>query len=223
MAGKIGLLQTNLNYCARAQYLFIHTLAQERFGIGIAAEPYRVPPNHLCWAADADGSVAITWRFEVGSPPCTKIGDGRAHVAVEWGPLWVVACYIPPSVDRGRFGDILNEISILVQRKLPEPIIVAGDLNAKSASWGSRRPNWRGAVLDDWAAVLGLCIINRGTSSTLVRPQGESIVDLTWTSPSAADRIDGWRVMEQETLSDHLYIRMGVDIIQRGGAEPLPG
>lgn len=149
-------------------------------------------------------------------PPCIRVGSGRAYTAVEWGPLWVVGCYIPPSVDSATFGDILDEISLIVQRRLPEPIVVAGDFNAKSAHWGSRRTDHKGRVLEDWAAVLGLCIANQGSSSTLVRPQGESIIDLTWASPSAADRISDWRVMDEETLSDHLYIRMKVDITRRG-------
>lgn len=75
---KIGLLQTNLNHCARAQDLFTHALAEEKCGIGIAAEPYKVPPNHPCWAADDNGSVAITWRQELGSPHAPKLEQGGA-------------------------------------------------------------------------------------------------------------------------------------------------
>ncbi|KMQ88117.1 reverse transcriptase, partial [Lasius niger] len=77
---------------------------------------------------------------------------------------------------------------MLLQRRLPEPIIIAGDFNAHSRHWGPRRTNHKGRVLEDRAAVLGLCILNIGTSSTLVRPQGESIDNLTWASPFAADR-----------------------------------
>lgn len=134
----------------------------------------------------------------------------------------MVGCYIPPSVSPGQFEDILDEISIIVQRRLPEPLIVAGDFNAKNRLWSSRLTDRRGRVLEDWAAVLGLVLINQGSSSTLVRPQGESIIDLTWASPSAADRIDNWRVMSQETLSDHLYIRMRVDVTRRGVLNSRP-
>lgn len=97
MTKKIGLLQANLNHCSRAQDLYLHTLAQWKCGIGIAAEPYRVPPDHPCWASNDTGSVAITWRRETDSPPCIRVGSGRAYTAVEWGPLWVVGCYIPPA------------------------------------------------------------------------------------------------------------------------------
>lgn len=132
VAQNIGLLQRNLNHCARAQDLFLHTLAQCRCGIGIVAEPYRVRPSNPCWATNNTGSVAITWRREDGSPPCKKVGEGRACTVVEWGPLWVIGVYLPPSVDSAIFGDLLDEIAILVQGRLPDPIVVAGDFNAKA-------------------------------------------------------------------------------------------
>lgn len=89
------------------------------------------------------------------------------------------------------------------------PVLVAGDFNAKSALWGSLRPDRRSEVFTEWAAELGLCIMNTGTRSTCVRPQGESIVDLTWADPSAACLIRDWRVVtDTESLSDHRYIEM---------------
>ncbi|XP_072759890.1 uncharacterized protein [Anoplolepis gracilipes] len=191
---KIDLLQSNLNHCARAQDLFLHTLTQYKCGVGIAADLHRISPNHPCWARDDQGSIAITWKEEVGSSSCIKIGAGRHHVAVEWGPVWMVGCYIPPSIrDLTRFGDVLDEIAVLVQRRLSEPIIVAGDFNVWNRLWGFRHTNGNGRVMKDWAAVLTLVLINQGSNSTLVRPQRESIVDLTWASPSAADRIANWR------------------------------
>ena len=59
----------------------------------------------------------------------------------------------------------------------------------------------------EWAAELDLHLLNRGNQSTCVRWQGESIVDLSWASLSAARRVQQWRVaVETESLSDHLYI-----------------
>lgn len=80
---KVGLFQSNLNHCRRAQDLFIQTLMEWRCGIGIATEPYKVPEGHPCWSGDEIGSVAITWMNVEGSLPCTNIGKGRIYVAVE--------------------------------------------------------------------------------------------------------------------------------------------
>ncbi|KAL6416661.1 hypothetical protein ACFW04_013267 [Cataglyphis niger] len=49
--------------------------------------------------------------------------------------------------------------------------------------------------------------MNQGDKPTCVRPQGSSIVDLTWTSPDLIRFVRNWRVEgEVESLSDHLYI-----------------
>lgn len=94
----VGLLQANLNHARAAQDLFVHTLMERGCGLGIAAEPYRVPSDNPCWATNAGNSVAITWKREKNSPPCQKIGEGRGFVVVEWGPILVIGCYIPPSL-----------------------------------------------------------------------------------------------------------------------------
>ncbi|XP_011875263.1 PREDICTED: uncharacterized protein LOC105566123, partial [Vollenhovia emeryi] len=50
-------------------------------------------------------------------------------------------------------------------------------------------------------------LVNEGRTPTCVRTQGESIVDITWATPSAMRLITRWRVEEGiETLSDHRYI-----------------
>jgi len=55
----------------------------------------------------------------------------------------------------------------------------------------------------------GLALINRGSISTCVRPQEESIVDITWAAPPVARRVTNWQVVTRVySGSDHLYIRM---------------
>jgi len=52
----IKILQANLNHACRVQDLFLHGLAERDCGLGIVAEPYRVPPNHPLWAVSVGGS-----------------------------------------------------------------------------------------------------------------------------------------------------------------------
>ncbi|XP_072764637.1 uncharacterized protein [Anoplolepis gracilipes] len=51
-----------------------------------------------------------------------------------------------------------------IERRLSKPIVVAGDFNAWNRAWGSRRDNRKGRVLEDWAAVLGLVLLNQDES-----------------------------------------------------------
>lgn len=54
-----------------------------------------------------------------------------------------------------------------------------------------------------------------------MRPQGESIVDISWASPGAARRVESWKVLsEVESLSDHVYIEIEKAISNRGEREP---
>ena len=79
--------------------------------------------------------------------------------------------------------------------------------NAKSTLWRSPRTNHRGKAVVKWAAELDLQLLNEGSVNTCDRWQGESIVDLSWASPSAARKVKEWRVADElESLSDHRYI-----------------
>ncbi|XP_032690542.1 uncharacterized protein LOC116853523 [Odontomachus brunneus] len=91
----------------------------------------------------------------------------------------------------------------------PHPVVVAGDFNAKSGAWGSPVTNHRGRLTEAWAASTGVHLLNEGSVSTCVRPQGESIIDLTWVNSPAVRAVGGLRVAEGiDTGSDHLYIEV---------------
>ncbi|XP_025159499.1 uncharacterized protein LOC112589644 [Harpegnathos saltator] len=103
-------------------------------GLGIAAEPYKVPRKHPRWFGDNQGSVAIIWKASGSSPPATHLGSGTGFVVARWGVLIVVGVYLlsTKSLDLPSFKSRLREIGRAVKRYLPEPVIIAGDFNAKS-------------------------------------------------------------------------------------------
>ncbi|XP_020295613.1 uncharacterized protein LOC109860741 [Pseudomyrmex gracilis] len=84
-----------------------------------------------------------------------------------------------------------------------------GDFNSKSTIWGSPKTDANGRALEELVAACNLVVLNEGTQHTCVRRDGKSIVDVTLASPSAARRVDKWKVRENmETLSDHRYLTM---------------
>ncbi|XP_071577533.1 uncharacterized protein [Temnothorax nylanderi] len=147
-------------------------MAERGSGLGVAAEPWWVPPNSASWAVDRLSSVAITWRVTGEPVPCSRLEAGDGYVAVRWGNVSVVGVYLPPSWDVARFEMALDAISSCVTRILPGPVVVAGDFNAKSALWGSPVTDHRGRILECWAAGLGLIIMNEGYVQTCVRQRG---------------------------------------------------
>lgn len=67
-------------------------------------------------------------------------------------------------------------------------------------------------------------LVSVGNTSTYIRPQGHSIVDITWSSPSLIDHLGAWRVLgDVETLSDHLYVFMCFEISNVTPFRDTPG
>lgn len=203
----LSLIQANVGRARAAQDLLLQTLAEKDCTLGIVAEPNHIPERHPCWAKDELNSVAITWRWWRGAPTCTILESGQHYVAVRWGLVAVVGVYFPPSGTLADFEEWLDGLEACVRRLQAMPTIIAGDFNSWSRTWGSKKTGARGRVLEEWAAELDLILLNKGTTATCVRTQGESIIDLTWVSLSASRMIKSWRVMtEVEHLSDHRYI-----------------
>ncbi|XP_011881867.1 PREDICTED: uncharacterized protein LOC105569758, partial [Vollenhovia emeryi] len=200
-----------------AQALLQQSMVESGFTLAIVSEPNRPPRDSPYWAADngrAGDSVAIRWRSVPGGPDTTSIDRGERHVAVQWGPIAVVGVYLRPTRRPALFEGWLSDVGRTLTRLSPKPVLVAGDFNAWHTSWGSRRDNEKGRVLASWAAAHGLVLVNEGRTPTCVQTQGESIVDLTWATPSAARLITGWRVERDiETLSDHRYITVELGVL----------
>ncbi|XP_026327647.1 uncharacterized protein LOC113235940 [Hyposmocoma kahamanoa] len=206
------ILQGNLNHCARAQDLMVQAMAEWGVAVAAVAEPYFVPPRGN-WAGDREETVAIVASTDGNSPPLVVKERGLGFVAARWGEVILIGVYFSPNRSLAQFQAFLETLERTVRRAAPTRVLVLGDFNAKSAAWGSPVTNARGPELENWAAVLGLAILNRGHANTCVRRNGGSIVDVTFATPSLAARVSGWQVLEdEETLSDHKYIRMRVSL-----------
>ncbi|XP_029173718.1 uncharacterized protein LOC114942512 [Nylanderia fulva] len=193
-------------------------MAERSCGLGIVAEPYRVPSKN--WVQSTDGLAAITRRNTPDSPPLNLIGAHKGIVTASWGPIIVISVYLPPSLKNEDFGGRLRILEREIARHHPKPVIIAGDFNAKSTAWGSPRTDWRGNEVEEWAAQCDLVLLNEGSVQTCVRWQGGSIVDLTWMTRPAARMAQRWRVAaEVETLSDHKYIEISVAMTTKEVAE----
>lgn len=215
----ITFLQANIMHCARAQDLLVQSMAQCMIKIAIVAEPYVVPARDD-WVGDHDDLVAIIAPSATGSPPFDKVAKGRGCVLAILGGIAVIGVYFSPNRSLAEFEQMLVEVGVLVRQVNSYPVLVAGDFNAKSTAWGSPATDVRGEVLEEWAVSLGLVILNRGSENTCVRRQGGSIVDITLASPHLANRVQDWRVLvDEETLSDHKYIRYSVPAPTASGRE----
>lgn len=216
MAGTPALssprvMQVNLNHCAAAQDLLIANMAQWEVDLAVVAEPYYVPHG----AVVSSCGLATILVPKGSTTPLQRLAAGEGWVAAEWGKLTVVSCYISPKPKKPAFERYLGALrTFVVQCKCPR-ILLLGDFNAKSTAWQCPEERMRGRLLRTWAEGLELRVQNTGSEPTCVRPQGTSIVDVTFCTPEV--NVTGWRVMDEETLSDHRYIIFGL-----GGLSSTP-
>lgn len=127
----------------------------------------------------------MCWPGSLVRVSCKFVKKRHNFVTVEIDKKYVTSCYTSPNVHTSVFEDFLD------------------DLNTYLTSVVGRR----GTLVECWAAALDLRLLTDTVTYTCVRPQGSSIVDLTWVSPNMVREVDGWKVLEgAETLSDHRYI-----------------
>lgn len=210
------LVQTNLNHARHAQELLLQLMDERDTDIAIIAEPYRVPTGNPLWVGAPDGSVAAVWRRSKNPFPCSLEDRGNNFVLVKWGEIWIMGVYLPPRLRISEVEECLDRFERSLRTLSRSPVLIMGDFNGHSTLWGSRRNCPRGRLIADWANSLGLTCVNRGNASTCIRPQGESVVDITWATPAAERLIRSWRVLGgTENLSDHAHIEMELHIPAR--------
>ncbi|XP_065092031.1 uncharacterized protein LOC135712853 [Ochlerotatus camptorhynchus] len=121
-------------------------------------------------------------------------------------PLSVINIYLP----HGKIPDLLNKL----QRALAlidGPLLLLGDVNGHHPSWGSPKANPRGSTIAELIESLDLVTLNDG-SSTFVRGQYETTIDISAASPAITGRLL-WKTLEDPAGSDHypIIISLGDD------------
>ncbi|XP_043502780.1 uncharacterized protein LOC122524534 [Polistes fuscatus] len=203
----MAVIQINLNHARRAQDLLGQRMREVEADIAIISEPWWVPPGDEKWLSSLGGSPHAAILVSKGGGTCSLVRRGLFFVAAKWGDSLVVSVYFPPSEDISKFCRLLDELEELLGSFPTLPALVAGDFNARSHRWDPEgRSNLRGELLCMWANRSNLSLGNQVGHPTCVRPQGSSVIDLTWGSPTAIVRLSDWRVDEAESLSDHLYV-----------------
>lgn len=171
----------------------------------IISEPNIKKASKSGWLTDIPRSVAIkvvgdsvrVGRFE---------SNDTGFVWAQVNDITFYSCYISPNSEIDEFESYLNRLQRSINGSSTDGIVVAGDFNAKSSVWGNKADDRRGKILLDWMASNNLIIQNRGDEPTFRRSSSASIIDVTLTSEKLSGKIDNWKVLEEESLSDHMLI-----------------
>lgn len=205
----LKILQININHSWEAQDLFGQRAREIGVAICAISEPRRIPTSPY-WFGSIDCKSAVFWLPENAVGVCKLIYRGKNFVLVKISNLFIYSCYISPNSRQDDFRSFLIELGDCFYRYGLVNNVLCGDFNAKSYLWGSGAVNFRGVLLEEWAASMDLRILNTGGVFTCIRPQGSSVVDLTWISPNLYNFNVNWRVLDEETLSDHLFILISI-------------
>ena len=109
---------------------------------------------------------------------------------------------LPPS------KELVSLIKFSNDQKLP--LIIGCDANAHHICWGSSNINDRGGALLEYLVTTDMDILNKGTKPTFVVSRRQEVIDISLVSGDIAPYIVGWRVSDEESLSDHRYIQFQV-------------
>jgi hypothetical protein len=202
------VLQGNLNRSKNAHDVLQQTIRELNTDVVIMCEINKNIAKKEGWLIDSEGDVGI--KIMMSSQTRRRISIGKGVIGVQMGTDLLIGCYISPNVDLDFFESRLDDLQELVKDCVGD-IVIAGDLNAKSAEWGSPVENRRGTLLSEWVARNRMVVHNQGIRPTFMRGNSHSYIDVTISNGKAAKKIQRWQVMEIETLSDHQYISFEIE------------
>ena len=199
-------VQTNLNHCREAQDLFWEFTRAENIGVALVSEPYGV--GAAGWHLDSSGLAALGVLGRGLTLGEVKTGDGFVAATVG-GVVRVHSCYASPALSPDEFERFLSRLEASARRYRGSglDLVIGGDFNARSVSWGDRLTSARGDALAEFADSLGLVVMNTGREPTFFGRGKGSCVDVTFASESTARKIRRWAVRSDvENMSDHHHI-----------------
>nr|CAD7573464.1 unnamed protein product [Timema californicum] len=186
------------------------------------------PRNFAGLVADAAGSPEpYTLRAKVphmpvitrvvvsGEAPMSAIVVFNKEIAVtkieQLCNQWVTCVELGTSSGRHPIEPYLDQLEIICRTYAGVPLIITADANAKSPMWHSHRVigrDRRGCALEEFIYGHGLEVANQPNNPPTYqgRAGASSNIDVTLCNAESMDMVEGWRVVDNVTVSDHNLI-----------------
>ncbi|XP_075219244.1 uncharacterized protein LOC142323470 [Lycorma delicatula] len=178
------------------------TALTERSDIIFVSEPPYDLTSGTGWLVDAT-TAAI--GFPVSGIPIISSGSSDGFIWADLGEIVVFSCYNSPNAGIDNFVVFLENLAGEVMRHRGRKVLIAGDFNAKSPEFAGTVNSLRGRHLSEYVNTLGLTCIN-GEDKTFRRRMSCSAIDLAFTTSTDVNDFFDWRIINKESLSDHLFI-----------------
>ena len=200
----LEILQINVDRKRITHDLVQSVVNRDNIDVCIISEPNKKISERLKYLTDkrCDAAIVVANRDVV----VRGHGGGSGFVWAELDGIVLYGCYVSPNIAMDNFESYLLNLGNDI-RKHQKPVVLAGDLNAKSAAWGSPKDDKRGDALAEWLTERDMIILNKGNKPTFVRGGQESFIDITSCDEKLAPYIAEWRVTDEETLGCHQMVR----------------
>lgn len=214
----LKILQVNVNRCRFAHDLLHVALERENIDIALLQEPNKGIAGTSLPYKDSDCDVGIL----VSSKQIEILGkgSGRGFCWIKTGSYVIYNCYFSPNKTADEFSEWLGELGLDAGKKGNARIIIAGDFNSKSPMWGGNINDERGEILESWLAEKNFVTVNTGEDPTRMRGNSASWIDVTIVNERAAADVRDWKVLPDESGSDHNYITFEVNAENPEHSEP---
>lgn len=129
---------------------------------------------------------------------CRKAEDG--------GDFIVASIYMPYDSTLQPPGPLFEKLD-KYRKEERIPMIVGADSNSHHTIWGSTNINKRDEDLVEYLMTSDFLILNKGKAPTFTNAVREEILDVTWITSDLSEMAHSWKVVNEETFSDHKLIK----------------
>lgn len=157
----IKLLQINLNHCRIAQDLCLKYINTNNITIACISEPYKIKENHQ-WIGIPIGKAAIYWNTKEHKKNIKVVSKKENYAIVIIEEIILISVYISPNKNIREAEETIDDITKeIIKMGKSKKVIICGDLNAHSRTWGSKRETARRELINEWMAEMDLMVINK--------------------------------------------------------------
>lgn len=191
-----------------------HTARELGSYLFVFSEIPRSPPDDQWWVSSADGKAAVALN-RTAMLAATDTGRGPGYTFMQFPGLLVFSCYWRPGGPLHEFEGFLSGLNATLRNHVMNDmtVIIAGDFNAKSPTWGSTTEDSRGEVLGTFAAAWRLWLKNVGSTLTFAVGGHTLVIDVTLARYPMGSSVRGWRVRNDVfSDSDHFYIQYSLSL-----------
>jgi ribonuclease HI len=231
---QLEICQINLHRCRAAQYALHKYVDKDNTLAILGQEPWTIG-NKV--AGKIPGTTLFTKAASTRPRACVITRGLQAWMMGQFSNRDMVTVMVSGALPGGR-KMILTSVYMAAEEPTPPnllrelvehcragaiPLLVGTDANSHHIAWGSSDTNKRGEDLMEFIAIEGLDWLNRGNQPTFITAKRREVLDITLVNESASRLASQWRVAEEDSLSDHRYIRCTIAnaIVTREQYRPL--